>query len=367
VQQTLGPTPDQSSAMDQLVWRGTLTGDQASAVRAVLWPPGSRPAASATNPAAVLIEVAGYVGGALMLGGAGLLVTLQWSQLGRHGATTVLIGYTLALMVAAVLVAGGPHRIVGLRDGRSPVRRRLVGVLLAFSAVPAAWATGLSIENKPTLPAGLVGLAVALLAYILLPTVPAVLAMATMSAVAVGGALSYEPHLPRLAPMFAYVGLGVLWALISLVGLIRPRRIGLALAAAFAIGGAQLANILTDSSPWAYGLTMAAALLCFVLYWLERATVLLAFGVIGATIAVPEAVVDWTNNSLGGPAILLISGAVLIAASALGLWLRQESAGPRSGPAGPRSARTGSRHLPSGRSAGAPLPSGPDGDGREPS
>jgi hypothetical protein len=44
--------------------------------------------------------------------------------------------------------------------------------------------------------------------------------------------------------------------------------------------------------------------------------------VIGATIAVPEAVVNWTHNSLGGPAILLIAGAVLVGASALGLWLR---------------------------------------------
>jgi hypothetical protein len=36
--------------------------------------------------------------------------------------------------------------------------------------------------------------------------------------------------------------------------------------------------------------------------------------------------VDWTHNSLGGPAILLIAGAVLIAASALGLWLRSSHA-----------------------------------------
>src|SRR5215471_15260710 len=114
---------------------GTLTNDQGLAVRAALGrsePVGNR----AGNPAAVLIEVAGYVGGALMVGGAGLLVTLRWDQLGRSGVTAILAGYTVALLVAAVLVAGGPHRIVGLRDGRSPVRRRLVGVLLAFSSGP---------------------------------------------------------------------------------------------------------------------------------------------------------------------------------------------------------------------------------------
>src|SRR5690242_30081 len=96
-----GPTTDQSDALDQLVRMGTLTDDQGLAVRSALWRPASgglRPG----NPATVLIEVAGYVGGALMVGGAGLLVTLQWNQLGRQGVTTILGGYTLALLVAAV-------------------------------------------------------------------------------------------------------------------------------------------------------------------------------------------------------------------------------------------------------------------------
>jgi hypothetical protein len=151
-----GPTTDQINALDQLVQGGTLTNDQGLAVRAALWhdePAGLRPG----NPAAVLIEVAGYVGGALMVGGAGLLVTLQRSQLGRQGVTTTLAGYTLALLIAAVLVAGGPHRIAGLRDGRSPVRRRLVGVLLAFSSGPAALATAIAVDHRPALPAGPAG------------------------------------------------------------------------------------------------------------------------------------------------------------------------------------------------------------------
>jgi hypothetical protein len=146
--------------------------------------------------------------------------------------------------------------------------------------------------------------------------------MTVTSAVAVGGVLSYDPQPPPLAPMFAYVALGVLWGVVSAVGVIRPRHLGLGVAATFAITGAQLARLAERPQAWAYGLTMATALICFVLYWLVRATVLLAFGVIGATIAVPEAVVSWTHNSLNGPAILLIAGAVLVGASALGLWLR---------------------------------------------
>ena len=104
-------------------------------------------------------------------------------------------------------------------------------------------------------------------------------------------------------------------------GLIRPKHIGYAIGAAIAVVGAQLELGADERFAWAYSVTFVVAIACFVVYWLERATVLLVFGVIATTIAVPEAVTDWTDDALSGPAILLISGAVLVAASALGLWL----------------------------------------------
>jgi hypothetical protein len=162
---------------------------------------------------------------------------------------------------------------------------------------------------------------VAIAAYVLLPTVPGVLTMATMSVIATIGALQI-PTYNSLLVSLTFVGLGLAWGVVSAVGLIVPRHIGLALAAAIAITGAQLAIDRDATKPWAYGLTVAIALACFVIYWLERATVLLAFGVVATTIAIPEAIADATNDKLSGPAILLISGAVLVGASALGLYLR---------------------------------------------
>ena len=316
-----GPTPQQEQALSTLVEQGTLSGDQVGAVRAALWTPGGS-GPRGMNPASVLIEVAGYVGGGLMLGGAGLLVGLNAERLGRSGTAWALTGYALALALAAVVVAVGPHRIGALRDGRSPVRRRLVGVLLALASGPAAVAVAVAIDEHHALWAGLVGLAVALVGYALLPTVPGVLAMATMSVVTTAGLIELDPwHRPHLLTM-AFVGLGLLWGLVSAAGLIRPKHIGYAIGAGIAIVGGQLELGVDERFIWAYGTTFAVALACFVVYWLERATVLLAFGVIATTIAVPEAVTDWTDDALSGPAILLISGAVLVAASALGLWLR---------------------------------------------
>jgi hypothetical protein len=325
---TLGPTPDQDRALSTLVERGTLTADQAAAVRGALWAPGERRASTVTS---VLIEVAGYVGGGLMLGGATLLLALNWQRLTDIETMWILIGYALALVASGVLVAGGPRRVVGLREpSASPIRRRLVGVLLALSAAPASMAAGVAADANQALVAGLVGFAVAAIGYALLPTVPGLLMTVGMSVFAVAGALEMSDERAALLDVYAYVGLGLAWGVAAMVGLARPRPVGLALAATITIIGAQLG---LDRPPVAYGLTLAVAVACFLLYWIERETVLLVFGVIAATIAIPEAVNHLTDDRLSGPAILLVSGAVLVAMSALGLWIRSARNG-QSLPAG---------------------------------
>ena len=144
------PSPEQDRALRTLEERGTLTAEQAGACVALWSSTGT--AARGANPASVLIEVAGYVGGGLMLGGAGLLIGLNYDRLGRTGTAWALAGYALALALAAVVVAAGPHRIVGLRQDGSPVRRRLVGVLMALASGPAAVAV--AVVTEPTRPSG---------------------------------------------------------------------------------------------------------------------------------------------------------------------------------------------------------------------
>jgi hypothetical protein len=324
---TLGPTSDQDRALHTLVERGTLTAEQVTAVRGALWTPGQRRASTVSS---VLIEVAGYVGGGLMLGGATLLLALNWNRLSEFDTVRILVGYALALVASGVLVAGGPLRVLGLRRAQSPIRRRLVGVLLALSAGPASMAAGVAADSNQALVAGLVGFGVAALGYGLLPTVPGLLMTVGMSTYAVAGMIVMVGGRGMLVDMYAYVGLGLAWGAAAMLGAARPRHVGLALAATIAIIGAQLG---LDREPVAYGLTFAIAIVCFLLYWIERATVLLVFGVIAATIAVPEAVNHLTDDRLGGPAILLLTGAVLVGMSALGLWIRSARNG-QSLPAG---------------------------------
>ncbi|MDT5028951.1 MAG: hypothetical protein QOE61_5377 [Micromonosporaceae bacterium] len=311
---------EQEKALARLVAEGTLDAGQAQAVRSALW--GS--AAGRGRSTSPLIEVAGYVGGGLMLGGAGLLMSLSWRQLERGQAIGLLLAIAVVLVIAGTLVAGGPHRVLALRSGSAPARRRLVGVLFTLSAVPAAFAASASTGDHATLIGSSVGLVVAAGGYALLPTVSGLLMTAAMSLIATFGLLEPEQPDKTLERSFAIIVLGLLWAAVSLVRLVTPKHIGLAVAAAFTILGAQLA-LGEKTNLWAYALTFAAAVGCFALYWWERTTVLLAAGVVASTLAVPEAISDWTNGALSGPAILLIAGAALVGASALGLRLR----GPR--------------------------------------
>lgn len=318
----LAPTVEQHEALAGLVRDGTLTGDQAETVRRALFAPLATRAAA--NPVSTLIEIVGYVGGGLILGGAVLLVELNLERLGHDNAGRLLTGYAVLLVLAGLLIGGGPSRTIALRDNRQPVRRRLAGVLMAIGAVPAAMAAALFWPDTPNtvLYSGIVGLAVAVAGYALLPTVPGMLSLAAMSIVTTTGAVT-RAELAGRPTAFAFVGLGLLFSIAAAVRLLPPRHIGLAVGAAIAIVGAHLSTWLGDTRAWTYGLTFLIGLICFAGYWFERATVLLVFGVIATTIAIPEAVTDWTHDALSGPAILLISGAVLVGVSGLGLWLRR--------------------------------------------
>ncbi|GAA3169614.1 hypothetical protein GCM10020001_114840 [Nonomuraea salmonea] len=111
----------------------------------------------------------------------------------------------------------------------------------------------------------------------------------------------------------------MVWTTLVLAGVIGQRALGLGLGAVIAlIGGQQDAGAV-----WAYTMTAAIAVACLLLYRRERAWVLLVAGVIGFTIAVPEAIWHWTGGAVGGSVIVMIAGAVLVTASVLGIrWHR---------------------------------------------
>jgi hypothetical protein len=294
-------------ALADLVAREVISADQAAAVSQAL---------TAAEPPSVfarfrLAEVAGYVGGGLMFGGAALLIATSWSDLSRAGRVGLLAAVTLALIVAAT-VANGRWR----RTDVGHVRLRMAGVLYGIAALTGAFAAGEAVDRHSMLLAGIVGLVLALGGYALVPTAVGVLPAAGLSMVAVSGVVEEIGSTP-LRTLFAFLVLAVLWALAARL-LLRNRATGLACAAIIGIVGGQL-TIGDPNGPWGYGATFAIAVACVIWYLLERELILLIAGVVATTISVPEAIWDWTNGAVNGAVLVLVAGAVLLIASGVGL------------------------------------------------
>jgi hypothetical protein len=169
----------------------------------------------------------------------------------------------------------------------------------------------------------LIGLLVALAGLIWLPSPAGVVATAVMSTGLVVGFGGDVLHATSLVQGLLLLALGVVWTGAALLRVVAPRWLGVAVGAVLAISGAQLP--IGQQSGLAYGLTAAVAVAGLVLYRWHREVVLLVAGVVGMTIAVPEAVSDLTNGAVSGSVILLVAGAVLVATSVVGLRLRAAS------------------------------------------
>lgn len=312
-------TDNQEQALRRLCSEGVLTAEQADAVRVALNGADQRP--PAIPLAQRLTEVLGYLGGGLMMGGATLLVATSWEDLSRPARITVLVAVSAALITAGILVSGGPS---ALRSAAvPPARLRLTSVLLALSAGTWALAAGTVASSGEVLWGALVGLAVAIAGYLVVPSVAGVAAAAVLSTIAAGQVVLDVLEWDARALAVAYVLLGLAWGGLAVAGVLTQPWAGFTTGAAIALLGAQQPVGTPSWSGWAYALTTGVALVCFLTYLRARSAVLLVAGVVGITIAVPEAIWDWTDGAVGGAAIVLVTGAVLLAGSWTGLRLRR--------------------------------------------
>jgi len=311
---------EQRAALDRLVEDGVLAGDQASAVRQALAVAPARRAGPGW-----FVEVAGYVGGGLMLAGVAAFLGTSWDLLSEALRTGVLALLALAFSLAGVLVAGGPQRIRRLVHEESPARRRVVGVLFALASVATSLAVGVAVDRYEVVIGALAGFAVAAAAMVLLPSAVGLVATVAFSVIAV---VAFDGEVLDVAPVTVglhLIVLGLIWASVALARLVSPWQLALVAGTGLGLVGAQL-QLLTESTELrGYTITFGLSVACFLTYRWQRSVVLLAAGVIGVTLAVPEAVDHFAGDTLGTAVILLVAGAVLVAASALGLRLRRSN------------------------------------------
>lgn len=315
--------------LQRLVDDGVLTGDQLAEVRRVLRETAAGPPLLSRVRWA---EVAGYLGGGLVLTGAVLLVATSWERLSETARTVLLGGFAALLLVAGVVAAGGVAGLLAARSRDHTARLRVAAVLLALGAGATALTVGVAMPESADSDAwvvsiaGAAGLLLAVAGYALLPTVFGLIASIGLGLVAVMAGMDALVGLDLLPAGLTLFGSGLVVIVLAILRMLRERLVGLALGSGIALFGAQQLIAQDDTAPWAYLLSfgLGAALLA-VHYWV-RSWVPLVFGVIAIALAVPEAIWDLTDHAVGGAAIPLIAGLILLAASAIGLRRYRERA-----------------------------------------
>jgi len=342
------PAGQVSAALDRLVERGVLDRSQAAAVVAELAVPPQSPRQGGLGR--LFGEIAGYLGASFVVGATILFLGEDWEALGRAGRFWILAAM-------AVLLGGSALAIRRRAAPRGPawwrhrpgdnVSRRLASTLLTGAAAAAGFAAYVSLEltaqadgqlaaDNAGFVASVTALAVVIVGYLLARTAVGQLGMAAAAFAAYATLLDLLEVDDVDALGAGALALGVVWAVLAWRRLVAERRFALAIAVTFGLIGAQTLA-LGDSQAenlLGYALTVLVAGVCFAAYAWTRDWVVLAGGVVGATLVVPEFLYDVTDGSLGASGVMLVAGVTLLAGSLAGLRIRRNP-GPGAAPAAP--------------------------------
>lgn len=304
---------EHEAALQRLVARGELSSAQADAVRREF-------AAVPSKRVGWLTEVAGYAGAGLMLAGAVLFLSNAWERLTDPAKVVILLGIAAVLATAALFVTAGE----GIRKAKGAKGRAASG-LLALSAIPVSLAGGVAATTHEAAYAFLAGLIAGIAGLAIRSNALGIVITAFMTGGAVIMIMDELVHAKALGTGIVLIIAATTWIIASLMNWVRPQQLGFVAGGTLAIIGAQLPVGENNTKVWAYVLTGAVALACFLLYRWNRSVPMLVGGVAGVTLAVPEAIYDATDGGLSPAVILLIAGIVLVLASVFGMQLRKSA------------------------------------------
>lgn len=294
------PVSVRASALERWAQAGLITESQ---VRAITEFEASRRRARPASRVSPVIEALAYVGGALLAVGAGMLVGQFWDRIGTAGH--------LVVVAVAALVTG----IVGVVVGESdPAAWRLRGFLWAMSAVGAGALAGLLVFETVDASGEPVAFATA----------------DTTIAVAIGVGIAWVGS----GNVAAWIGLalwltGAAWAVLAWRRWLPPAVVGFGLGAVLTLVSAGIVGGRYETLAPVLGLFTAAA-------WVGLGTVTdeglaLAPGVVGTFVFLPWTLGVLFGESLGAPAVVMLSGALLLGVVVVLLRSRRRHGGPTGG------------------------------------
>lgn len=330
------------AALARLVSAGTLTAQQADAVRRELsagggaLPAGAGPKETTDGDGSwrgILSEVGGYIGATFVFAAAFTLAGPAWDDLPDSGRTALLLGPAVLMLGAAVAVALTAPGRWPVR-GPGSTRRRLVSVLVIVAAALIGGAVGVATEPDRYLDGTDYSAQPALICLAILAVVGAgyltcrsVLLHLAVAATVVGTLFTVCDWVDGSGDgVGTAVGLlvalfGLAWAAGSWLRVVDERVVGLAVGGVIIFIGAE--TMILNGTDAGYLLLFALAAAGLGGYVLTRDVPLLAVGSLTLAITVPQAVIDFSDGALGAAGALLVTGMSIVAVSVLGLRLRQ--------------------------------------------
>ncbi|MFI7526642.1 DUF2157 domain-containing protein [Nocardia salmonicida] len=309
-------------ALERLVAAGVISGEQRTAVlRAV----DAQDRTGRASGGWVAAEIVAYVGAGLVAAGLGLFIDKAWAQVAQSGRVVLLVVVAGCAMWGAVALAGGCVGVYRRVPIASAGRVRLAAVLLVLAAVAMTGAVATAFDrhhgDETAIAASVAGLLVAVLGYLLVPSVLGTVAVACFGVASILSVTSElfdvrSPWQGIALMMFGALWFGLAWARLLVVD-----GAGYLLGGVIAVIGAQMLTL--GESPWRPGLTALIGVVCFVLYAIRRDAVLVLGGAAGTAIAVVQVVADYTTGGPGMASMVLAMGALVLMIGLVVLLTRQ--------------------------------------------
>jgi hypothetical protein len=314
------PAPSLVEALEDWVDAGLITPEQSRAIREHEAEPHERRAALASAPSresgpSLVVEALGYLGGVVMLVGAGILVGMYWADL------SVALRLILIAVTALAVVGAG----FAVPDRLGEAAGRLRSVLWAVGVAATAGFLGVfsnevldRYDEHALVVIGPCTAVVAGILWWLRPTWLQQLALFVPLMLAAAGVATELTSSSSSWGGGAIWAVAVGWALVCWAGRLAPRVSGVALGALGAVLGAM---IMDAEVGIALGLATGVATAAVALW--ERSLPWLAVAAIALLWTMPRAAGAWFPGPLSAALTLIVTGGVLVSAA---VWVARHQA-----------------------------------------
>ncbi len=314
---------------------GIITAEQAEAIKAFEQASGRPAGISLETPhetqdsrAALVVEVLGYLGGALALAAVAFVVSQMWDALGDIGQVLVVGGATAGLLAAGAL----------LRLAEQEPIKRLARFLWFLAVGGVAATVGLIIDmttsvddERMLVPIAGTALVVGLVLWWFERRALQQIAVFVAAMYLLFGSLVGYTDLGVYAYAWISWGVGLAWLIASRFGLLPPRTTGYALASIALIVSPLVATAEGDASLGMLGLGVVTALALLGAALLTEERMFLGFGALGILIYVPQIAFEiFGEDALAVPIVLLATGLSLIGVAVMYARMRRRT--PRDDP-----------------------------------